>query len=55
MSLLVSHTLAACGGESRDNVRDDVLTSSDTIATLREVEPMYTGDKRPDFSVPYQM
>lgn len=51
MSLLVSHTLAACGGKSRDNVRDDVLTSSDTIALLREVETMYADDQRPDSAV----
>ena len=51
ISLLLSFTFAACCGESRDNVRDDVLTSSDTIAMLRKVQTLYAADERPDSAV----
>ena len=52
ISLLFSHTLAACGGGvGRDNGRGDTLASADVIAMLREVETMYVGDECPGSAV----
>ena len=52
ISLLFSHTLAACGGGvGRDNGRGDTLASADVIAMLREVETMYVGDECPGCAV----
>ena len=52
ISLLISLTLAACGGGvSRDSGKGDTLALADTIAMLSEVETMYVGDERPDSAV----
>lgn len=47
--ILLSLIAVACNnGAGRDNDKNDDYTSADTIAVLRMVETMYSGDERPE-------
>ncbi|WP_290391990.1 hypothetical protein [uncultured Duncaniella sp.] len=52
LMMLLSLIAVACNsGAGKDNDKNDDYTSADTIAVLRMVETMYSGDERPDSAI----
>lgn len=52
ISFLIFLMFVACNsGAGRDSDKNDDYTSADTIAVLRMVETMYSGDERPDSAI----